>query len=99
MRQRNLIILRGVSGSGKTTFCNLIKGTKVVCCADDFFIDADGTIIGMRKDWVKRTRLVKKSLTRLWMNLLRRLLSSPMSTPNHPIGSIMLIRQPKLDWL
>lgn len=42
MKQRNLIILRGVSGSGKTTFCNLIGGKTVVCCADDFFTDENG---------------------------------------------------------
>lgn len=37
MKQRNLIILRGVSGSGKTTFCNLMPDA-VVCCADDYFM-------------------------------------------------------------
>lgn len=42
MKQRNLIILRGVSGAGKSTFCNLIGGNKVVCCADDFFTDIHG---------------------------------------------------------
>lgn len=42
MKKRNLIILRGVSGSGKTTFCNLIGGNTVVCCADDFFTDENG---------------------------------------------------------
>ncbi len=41
MKQRNLIILRGVSGSGKTTFCNLFPDA-VVCCADDYFTDKDG---------------------------------------------------------
>lgn len=41
MKQRNLIILRGVSGSGKTTFCNLMPDA-VVCCADDYFTDKDG---------------------------------------------------------
>lgn len=41
MKKRNLIILRGVSGSGKTTFCNLMPDA-VVCCADDYFTDKDG---------------------------------------------------------
>ena len=39
---RNLIILKAVSGAGKTTFCDLIKGPKVVCCADDYFYDIYG---------------------------------------------------------
>ena len=39
---RNLIILKAVSGAGKTTFCNLIKDPKMVCCADDYFYDKDG---------------------------------------------------------
>jgi len=42
---RNLIILRGVSGSGKTTFCDLIGGNKIVCCADDFFLGPHGNYI------------------------------------------------------
>ena len=40
--QKTLIILRGVSGAGKSTFCDLIQGPKVVCCADDFFVDDKG---------------------------------------------------------
>jgi 2',3'-cyclic-nucleotide 3'-phosphodiesterase/NEDD4-binding protein 2 len=49
--QRNLIILKGVSGAGKTTFCDLIAGPKVVICADDFFYEEgvyqfDGNYIG-----------------------------------------------------
>jgi hypothetical protein len=31
-----------VSGAGKTTFCDLIQGPKVVCCADDFYYDDKG---------------------------------------------------------
>ena len=42
MKQRNLIILRGVSGSGKSTFCDLIQDPKMICCADDYFTDSDG---------------------------------------------------------
>jgi len=42
MTNRNLIILKGVSGSGKTTFANLIAYPCCICCADDFFVDAHG---------------------------------------------------------
>lgn len=42
MNQRNLIILKGVSGSGKSTFANLIAYPACICTADDFFIDKDG---------------------------------------------------------
>lgn len=37
-----LIILRGVSGSGKTTFGNLIAGEDNNIAADDFFYDKGG---------------------------------------------------------
>lgn len=40
---KNLIILRGVSGSGKTTFAkNLLPSDTIICCADDYFIDENG---------------------------------------------------------
>lgn len=39
---RNLIILRGVSGSGKSTFANLIAYPCCICTADDYFTDKDG---------------------------------------------------------
>lgn len=42
MQKRNLIILRGISGSGKSTFANLIASPCCICCADDYFTDADG---------------------------------------------------------
>ncbi len=35
--QKNLIILRGVPGSGKTLLANLFE-TKAICCADDWHI-------------------------------------------------------------
>lgn len=37
-----VIILRGVSGSGKSTVANLFKNPKVICCADDYFTDDEG---------------------------------------------------------
>jgi predicted kinase len=37
---KNLIILRGLPGSGKSTFAEVIGGT--ICCADDFMVDKDG---------------------------------------------------------
>lgn len=41
MNQKQLIILRGVSGSGKSSFCDLISEPKIICCAD-FFFESDG---------------------------------------------------------
>lgn len=37
----NLIILRGVSGSGKSTFAELFLGY-TICSADDYFLDDKG---------------------------------------------------------
>jgi predicted kinase len=42
MSQRNLIILKGVSGSGKTTFAKLIEYPCCICTADDYFYDKNG---------------------------------------------------------
>jgi predicted kinase len=39
---RFVIIIRGTSGSGKTTFANLFAEPKVICTADDFFYDQKG---------------------------------------------------------
>jgi ABC-type polar amino acid transport system ATPase subunit len=38
----NTLILRGCSGAGKSSFCDLINDPKVVCCADDFYMDDQG---------------------------------------------------------
>jgi len=35
---KNVIILRGVSGSGKSSFTELIAEPKIICTADDFFM-------------------------------------------------------------
>ncbi len=40
--KRNLIVLSGVSGSGKSTFAHLIAYPACICCADDFYTDKDG---------------------------------------------------------
>jgi uridine kinase len=42
MTKRNCIIIKGVSGSGKSTFANLIEYPCCICCADDYFMDKDG---------------------------------------------------------
>lgn len=36
MKTKNLIILRGIPGAGKTTFAELLNGE--ICCADDYLI-------------------------------------------------------------
>jgi uridine kinase len=40
-QDKTVIIVRGVSGAGKTTFTNTIAEPKVVCTADDYF-EQDG---------------------------------------------------------
>ncbi len=39
---KNLILLRGLPGSGKSTFANFIWNDYAVCEADKFFYDKDG---------------------------------------------------------
>lgn len=39
---KKIILLRGVSGSGKSSFCDLIAEPKVVCSADHYFENEDG---------------------------------------------------------
>lgn len=40
-QDKTVIIVRGVSGVGKTTFANIVAEPKVVCTADDYF-EQDG---------------------------------------------------------
>jgi predicted kinase len=43
MNNKTVIILRGISGSGKTTFAEAIADNRTaICCADDYFVDANG---------------------------------------------------------
>lgn len=42
MKNKNVIILRGVSGSGKSTAAKLFGGNVEICCADDFFTSPEG---------------------------------------------------------
>lgn len=42
MSKRTLIICKGVSGVGKSSFTELIAEPKAVCSADKFFIDKEG---------------------------------------------------------
>jgi predicted kinase len=39
MKQKNIIILRGASGSGKSSVAELFGGNAIICCADDYFMD------------------------------------------------------------
>lgn len=48
---KTVIVVRGISGSGKTTFANIVAEPKVVCTADDYFekngkYDFDPTKLG-----------------------------------------------------
>ena len=41
--KKSVVIIRGVSGSGKTTFARLIQDNYTeICCADDYFEDEEG---------------------------------------------------------
>lgn len=40
--QKRTILLRAVSGAGKSTFANLIAPNSAICCADDYFTDSNG---------------------------------------------------------
>jgi thymidylate kinase len=42
MKNKYVIILRGVSGSGKSTAAKLFGGNVKICCADDFFTSEEG---------------------------------------------------------
>jgi uridine kinase len=42
VKTKKIIILRGVSGSGKSTAAKLFGGNVEICCADDFFTSEDG---------------------------------------------------------
>lgn len=39
---RYVVLLKGISGSGKSTFANIISHPKSICSADDYFTDEDG---------------------------------------------------------
>ena len=40
---KNVILIRGVSGAGKTTIANILSNNKgTICCADDYFTDDEG---------------------------------------------------------
>lgn len=42
---KSVIIIRGVSGSGKSTFASLLTEEDSICCADDFFINPFGEYV------------------------------------------------------
>lgn len=73
MKKRIVIILRSIPGSGKTTFaktlqaiCEISNMTFVLCCADEWFEDAQGNYnfkqeeLGKAHSWCKN--LFKSSL-------------------------------------
>jgi predicted kinase len=42
MSLKKIIILKGISGSGKSTVAELFSEPKTICCADDYYVGNDG---------------------------------------------------------
>lgn len=69
--EKVLIIIRGIPGSGKSTFAEML-GTKAICCADDFHM-RDGVYswspmtISAAHNWCQRKcrRFMKKGIERI----------------------------------
>lgn len=66
-----MIIVRGISGSGKSSFGELL-GTRAICCADDYFMHGDkykwyGAELSNAHDWCQRKckRFMKKQINRI----------------------------------
>jgi predicted kinase len=67
--EKVIVIVRGVPGSGKTTFAELIG--RAICTADDYFTDSYGSYnwtsdnVGKAHSWCQRKceRFLKKSIT------------------------------------
>lgn len=39
---KRVVLIRAVSGAGKSTFAEMLAPDSCICCADDFFTDEDG---------------------------------------------------------
>lgn len=69
--EKILIIVRGIPGSGKTTYANLLS--RAVCSADDYFTTRDGEYlwsadkVGTAHGWCQRKcrRFMKKQIDRI----------------------------------
>lgn len=68
-KDRDMVIIRGIPGSGKNTLADLIG--RAVCCADDFHTDRDGNYnwkpenVGRAHNWCQRKceRFLKNGIT------------------------------------
>lgn len=69
--ERTLIVVRGIPGSGKSTFAKLLG--RAICTADDYHTKRDGTYdwkpenVGKAHSWCKRKceRFMKKNIERI----------------------------------
>lgn len=57
-KSKDLIILRGISGSGKSTFAKLLG--KAICSADDYFVSINGEYLWKEEDLGKAHRWCTK---------------------------------------
>lgn len=54
-----LVILRGLSGSGKSTYAKALAPSQHICSADDYFMDSsgnylfDGALLPLAHSWVE----------------------------------------------
>ena len=68
--EKNLIIIRGIPGSGKTTFAGMVS--RAICCADDWFMRDGkyvwkGENVGTAHAWCQRKcrRFMKKQISQI----------------------------------
>ncbi len=69
--EKLIIIVRGIPGSGKSSFAELL-GSKAICCADDYFTHKGIYVwkaekVGKAHDWCQRKcrRFMKKQAERI----------------------------------
>lgn len=68
MKQRQIVIIRGVAGVGKSSFANLIAEPKKICTADDYFEDGQGNYRFVREEIGKAHEYCRKEFDNALMD-------------------------------